>query len=68
MKRLHRTLLVLNYAVSYQDEDHTSYMEWAQLKKLLTRSELIQLIRNVRAGRHYMSAMSNPLVSQVIGV
>jgi hypothetical protein len=43
-------------------------MEWAQLKKYLTRPELIQLIRNVKAGKNYVSNLDNVKISQVMGV
>lgn len=66
--RTPRKLLVLNYVVSWQDNDNFSYMEWNQLKKYLTRRELIQLIRNVKSGKNYLSGMDNHQVSQVMGV
>jgi hypothetical protein len=67
MKRTHRDLLVYNWIVTYQDEDGFSYMEWAQLKKYLSRRELIQLIRTVRSGGNQV-IFSNPLISSVTGV
>jgi hypothetical protein len=54
MKRTHRTLLVLNYAVTEYETDGFYYCEWDYLKKILTRPELIQLIRNVRQGKNYI--------------
>ncbi len=66
--RTARTLLVLNYAVGFQDHDDCVYMEWAQLKKYLSRAELIQLIKNVKSGKNYLSGMDNAQISQVIGV
>lgn len=68
MSRTHRKLLVLNYVVSFQDHDDWTYMEWTQLKKYLTRPELIQLIRNVKAGKNYVSNLDNVKISQVVGV
>jgi hypothetical protein len=67
MKRTHRDLLVYNWVVTYQDHDEFSYMEWAQLKKYLSRRELIQLIRTVRSGGNQV-IFSNPLISSVTGV
>lgn len=66
--RTARTLLVLNYVVSFQDNDDCTYMEWDQLKKHLSRPELIRLIRNVKVGKNYLGSMDNAKISQVIGV
>lgn len=67
MKRTHRDLLVYNWVVTYQDHDGFSYMEWSQLKKYLSRRELIQLIRTVRQGGNQV-IFSNPVISSVTGV
>jgi hypothetical protein len=67
MKRTHRDLLVYNYVVTFQDHDEWTYMEWRHLKKYLTRSELIQLIRTVRQGGNQV-IYSNPKISSVTGV
>ena len=66
--RTHRRLQCFNYIVSFQDHDDSGYMEWAQLKRHLSRAELIQFIRNIKQGKNYISGLDNPTISQVIGV
>lgn len=77
MKRTHRTLLVMNYAVSFQDHDEVTYMEWSLLKKYLSRKELIQLIHNFKKPKYdevtgqlnwVLSGLDNGQVRQVIAI
>ena len=67
MKRTHRDLLVLNYVVTMAEDDSWFYCEWHQLKKYLTRAELIQLIRNVKNDKNYYIS-TNGVVHSVQGV
>ncbi len=66
--RTARRLLVLNYALTLKESDDTFYCEWTQLKRHLSRKELIALIRNVRVGRNYLTTDGNPNIHQVVGV
>lgn len=75
--RTHRNLLVMNYAVSFQDNDDTSVMEWSQLKKVLSRQELIQLVRAFKKPKYdektgqlnwVLSGLDNSVVRQVIAI
>lgn len=74
MKRTHRQLLVLNYAVAFKDNDDLVYMEYHQLKKYLSRQELVNLYRKLKQGGDYSNCLygadleSNAQVNQVVGV
>lgn len=74
MKRTHRQMLVLNYAVSFKDHDDIVYMEYRHLKKYLSRQELINLYRKLRQGGDCSNCLygadleSNVQVHQVVGV
>lgn len=65
--RTHRRLLVLNYVVTEYENDNWYYCEWDYLKKILTRPELIQLIRNVKAGKNYI-VPDNGTIHSIQGV
>lgn len=67
MKRTHRELLVLNWAVTFQDHDNIEYYEYKQLKSLLSRRELVELYHRVKAG-HPMLVVNNTKVHAVQGV
>ena len=63
--RLPRTLLVMNYAVTLKESDEFFYCEWNTLKKYLTRSELLSLVRAIAQGTHYIVTEDNGYVSTV---
>lgn len=67
MKRTHRLMLVLNFAVSFQDNDSIEYMEYDQLKLFLTRKELMHLYARLKAGDNY-ATFCNSTINQVVGV
>jgi len=52
--RTHRRLLVNNYVVTFQDNDSFQYMEWSDLKRWLSRPELIKLVRAVKSKQSYV--------------
>ena len=77
MKRTHYDLLVMNFAVSFQDDDDVCYMEWPQLKKYLSRKELIMLIHAFKKpmydevtgrGNWLLSGLDNGPVRQVVAI
>jgi hypothetical protein len=67
MQRTHRKMLVYNWVVSFQDNDNSVYMEYDQLKKYLTRKEMLALYNAVKSGKNWMT-FSNPQIHQVVGV
>lgn len=67
MKRTHRTLLVLNYAVTFQDQDGFAYMEYAELKRYMSRKEMMVLYRTIKSGARQL-LVSNAQIHTITGV
>lgn len=67
MKRTHRLMLVLNYVVTFQDHDGFAYMEYADLKRYMSRKELTALYAGLKAGLRQFS-VSNASIHTITGV
>lgn len=49
MKRTARSLQLLNFAVTLREQDDFFFCEFSQLKKYITRKDLIKIIRLVKS-------------------
>lgn len=67
MRRTHRTLLVYNYIVILKGDDSFAYMEWQDLKRYMSRSELMSLYNMVKSGYNQM-IVDNDVIYSITGV
>ena len=65
MKRTHNNLLLLNFIVTFKDEDSFVYSSFKSLKKRIKRKDMIRIVQAVKSNpRAYSDTGVNYIITE----